>query len=65
MIRSGRGQPGDVAARLARAENLAGADGIVAGPLGLVIAVLRHHQARAGDDLIRSEAGLLAASIDA
>lgn len=65
MIRSGRGQPGDVAARLARAENLAGADGIVAGPLGLVVAVLRYHQARAGDDLIRSEAGLLAASIDA
>ena len=65
MIRSGRGKPGDVATRLARAEHLAGADLIVAGPLGLLAAALRHHQARAGDDLIRSEAGLLAAAIDA
>jgi formate dehydrogenase accessory protein FdhE len=64
MIRSGRGKPGDVAARLARAEHLAGADPIAAGPLDLLAAVLRHHQARAGDDLIRSEAGLLSAAVD-
>ena len=65
MIRSGRGKPGDVAARLVRAERLAASDGIAAGPLAMLVAVLRHHQARAGADLIRSEAGLLAASIDA
>jgi len=65
VISAGRGKPGDVAARLARAELLAGADAVTAGPLGLLAAVLRHHQARAGDDLIRSEAGLLAAAIEA
>ena len=66
MIRSGRGKPGDVAARLARAENLAGAENqIAAGPLSLLAAVLRLHRARAGDDLIRSEAGLLAAAVEA
>lgn len=68
MIRSGRGQPGDVAARLARAEKLAGEDDAVAvgaaGPLALLAAVLRHHQRRAGDDLVRSEAALLAAAIE-
>lgn len=64
MIRSGRGQPGDVAARLARAEQLAATDQIAAGPLRLLATVLRHHQARAGDDLIRSEAGLLAAAVE-
>lgn len=64
MIRSGRGQPGDAAARLARAEKLVGESEITAAPLGLLAAVLRHHQARAGDDLIRSEAGLLAAAIE-
>lgn len=65
MIRSGRGKPGDVAARLARAEHLAAADAIGAGPLALVASVLRHHQARAGADLVRSEAGLLAGAVDA
>jgi formate dehydrogenase maturation protein FdhE len=65
MIRSGRGKSGDVAARLARAEQLAAGDPVTSGPLNLLGAVLRHHQLRAGDDLIRSEAGLLAAAIDA
>ena len=66
MIRPGRGKPGDVAARLARAEQLAGAENqIAAGPLSLLAAVLRLHRARAGDDLIRSEAGLLAAAVEA
>jgi formate dehydrogenase accessory protein FdhE len=72
MIRSPRGKAGDVAIRLARAEELAiddatvsmGAGGAAAGPLGLLAAVLGHHQARAGDDLIASEAGLLAAAIE-
>ncbi len=65
MIRRRRGGPGDVATRLARAEELTVADGVAAGPLALVAAVLRHHERRAGNDLIRSEATLLGAAVEA
>lgn len=65
MIRSDRGRPGAVAVRLARAEQLAAVEPAAAGPLGLLVAVLRHHEHRAGDDLVRSEAALLAGAVEA
>ena len=65
MIRTRRGGPGDVATRLARAEELMSPDTVAGGPLALVAAVLRHHEGRAADDLIQSEARLLAAAVDA
>jgi hypothetical protein len=65
MIGSRRGRPGDVEARLARARELSALDQVAADPLRLLEAILRHHQSRAGDELIRSEAGLLAACSDA
>jgi hypothetical protein len=63
VIRSRRGGPGQVSARLARAELLGAADPVASAPLGLLVAVLRHHERRAGDDLVRSEAALLAGAV--
>ncbi len=66
MIRSGRGKSGDVAARLARAEHLAGAErrslpahSTCWPPCSATTRLGR------GDDLIRSEAGLLAGAVGA
>jgi FdhE protein len=65
VIRTRRGAPGDVATRLARAEALLAGDPVVGGPLALLAEVLRHHDRRAADDMVRSEAGLLAAAVEA
>lgn len=64
MIRTPRGRPGELDFRLARAEELAAREVIAAGPLALAAAVLRHYRSRAGEDLVRSEAALMAASIE-
>ena len=64
MIGARRGRPGDVAGRLARAEQLAADDSVVAAPLALLVSVLHHSATRADSDLIRSEAALLAASVE-
>lgn len=64
MIRPRRGGPGEVGIRLARAEGLSGRAPVAAEPLALAAALLRHHQVRAADDLVRSEAALLAAAVE-
>lgn len=66
MIRTRLGKPGDLDSRLARAEELrAGENPVTAGPLALLCAVLRHHGRRSADDLVRSEAALLASAVEA
>jgi formate dehydrogenase maturation protein FdhE len=60
-----RGRPGDLATRVTRAEELRGADNpATAGPLALLVEALRHHERRSADDLVRSEAALLAAAVE-
>lgn len=64
MIGRRRGGPGEADVRLARAEELPGREPVATEPLALAAALLRHHLARAADDLIRSEAALLAAAVE-
>ena len=64
MIRRRRGGPGEADVRLARAEELQGREPVAAEPLALAAALLRHHRVRAAEDLVRSEAALLAAAVE-
>lgn len=65
MRRGPRGGPGGVAVRLARTEQLLADEGVAAAPLALLAALLRHHQLRAVDDVVRGGGALLTTSVDA
>lgn len=65
MKRGPRGGPGDIAVRLARAEQLLATDGVTMAPLALLATLLRHHQLRAADDRVRGSAALLGTTVDA
>jgi formate dehydrogenase maturation protein FdhE len=50
---------------MARAQQLLATGGVAVAPLALQAALLRHHQLRAADDLVRGSGSLLAATVDA
>jgi formate dehydrogenase maturation protein FdhE len=64
VIRGHRGGPGKIDARLGRAERLLAEGSVAAAPLALLAAVLRHHQARSSDDVVRAAAARSASKVD-